>query len=129
MAAKVNITRARTVGVPTTDQQRALDFYEGTLGFEKRLDATFGPGLRWIEVAPPGADTTIALMPTPPGRPVGIDTNIRLETDDAAAAQAALRDAGAAVDAEILMAPVPMFTFRDPDGNTLFIVERMRQAG
>jgi predicted enzyme related to lactoylglutathione lyase len=126
-APKPLITKARTVGVPTTDQDRALAFYQGTLGMETRLDAPFGSGLRWIEVAPAGADTTLALMPTPPGQPVGVDTSIRLETEDAAAAHAMLRAAGTDVDAEILRQPVPMFTFRDPDGNTLYIVEPMRE--
>ena len=32
------ITDVRTVGVPVSDQDRAIDFYVGTLGFEKRLD-------------------------------------------------------------------------------------------
>ena len=126
--SKPLITRARTVGIPTRDQNRALAFYGGTLGMETRLDGEFAPGLRWIEVAPPGADTSIALLPTPPGQPVGIDTNVRLETDDAAATHEALRAAGIDVDAEILRQPVPMFTFRDPEGNTVYIVERMREG-
>ena len=32
------ITDGRTVGVPVSDQDRAIDFYVGALGFEKRLD-------------------------------------------------------------------------------------------
>ena len=46
------ITGVHTVGVPVTDQDRAIDFYVGTLGFDKRLDADMGGGRRWIEVAP-----------------------------------------------------------------------------
>jgi catechol 2,3-dioxygenase-like lactoylglutathione lyase family enzyme len=46
------ISGVGTVGVPVTDQDRALEFYLGTLGFEKRMDAPFGGGMRWIEVAP-----------------------------------------------------------------------------
>jgi hypothetical protein len=49
-------------------------FYVGTLGFEKRLDAPFGDGNRWIEVAPPGSATTIALTPQQPGEPSGTET-------------------------------------------------------
>ncbi len=30
-----------TVGVPVTDQDRALDFYVDKLGFERRLDVPF----------------------------------------------------------------------------------------
>jgi predicted enzyme related to lactoylglutathione lyase len=122
----MKVTQVATVAVPTTDQDRALEFYVGTLGFEKRVDAPFGQGMRWIEVAPPGATTTVALAPTPPGNPVGVDTGIRLTTVDAAADHAELVAHGVDVDAEIMRWPgvPPMFTLRDPDGNTLYLVER-----
>lgn len=119
------ITGVRTVGVPVTDQERALAFYVGKLGFEKRMDVPFGPGQRWVEVAPPGASTTIALVPAGEGAPVGVDTGIRLVTGDAAADHADLRSRGVDADAELLDmggAP-PMFTFRDQDGNRLVIVQ------
>ena len=58
-----------------------------------------------------------------PGDPPGIDTQVRFMTKDAEADHAALRAQGADVDAEILRSPVPMFVFRDPDGNRLRIVE------
>jgi hypothetical protein len=44
-------------------------------------------------------------------------------TRDAAADHAYLRSAGIDTDKEILQRPVPMFAFRDPDGNRLVIVE------
>lgn len=51
---KTRITGVRTIGVPVTDQDKALEFYVGTLGFEKQLDAPVEQlGGRWIEVAPP----------------------------------------------------------------------------
>jgi predicted enzyme related to lactoylglutathione lyase len=121
-----SITQVRTIAVPTTDQARSLAFYADILGFEKTLDAPFGPGQRWIEVTPPGGGATIALPPQGDA-PAGVDTGIRLETNDAEADHQALRAAGANVDADVLRYPgVPrMFTFRDPDGNTLYIVQRM----
>jgi catechol 2,3-dioxygenase-like lactoylglutathione lyase family enzyme len=119
------ISGVGTVGVPVTDQARALAFYLDTLGFEKRLDAPFGEGLRWIEVAPSGAATTIALMPSPDGAARGVDTGIRLRTADARADHADLIALSIDVDQEIMAWPgvPPMFTFRDPDGNTLYVVE------
>ena len=42
------------IGRAVTDQDRAIDFYVGTLGFDKRLDARLGGGRRWIEVGPDG---------------------------------------------------------------------------
>ena len=110
------ITGVRTVGVPVVDQDRALEFYLGKLGFAKGIDMMFGPGGRWAEVVPPGSPTSIAL--------VGIDTQVRFTTADAAEAHAELTARGVDVDAEILRYPVPMFAFRDQDGNRLVIVEQ-----
>jgi lactoylglutathione lyase len=116
----------RTVGIPVRDQDRALEFYIGTLGFEKRLDAPFGAG-RWVEVAAPGASTSVALVAAAEDTAVGVDTGIRFTTADAAADHAHLRAAGVDVDEELLLYPgvPPMFTFRDADGNTLVVVEIM----
>ena len=55
------ITKVGTVVLPVNDQDEALELFVSTLGFETRLDAEFAPGQRWIEVAPPGAETSIAL--------------------------------------------------------------------
>jgi predicted enzyme related to lactoylglutathione lyase len=125
----IRITGMYTVGVPVTDQDRALEFYLDKLGFEKRGDAEFGEGLRWLEVAPPGATTSIALVATDSGIPevTGSETGIRLLTEDAEADHAELRDRGVDVDPEIIRMgdPVPpMFLFRDPDGNRFVVVEQ-----
>jgi catechol 2,3-dioxygenase-like lactoylglutathione lyase family enzyme len=122
---RTRVTQLRTVGVPVTDQDRALDFYAGTLGLEKRLDAPFGDGGRWIEVAPSDGTTTIALVAESANQPTGHDTGIRLTVGDAAAKHADLLARGVDADPEVLRWPgVPaMFAFRDPDGNTLEIVE------
>src|SRR4051794_41699906 len=94
------IAKIGTVVVPVTDQDRALAFYVDTLGFEKRMDVPFGPGYRWVEVAPAGADTTIAIVLPPEGKPAGDrETGIALNTDDIDALHAELkagRGAGAA---------------------------------
>jgi catechol 2,3-dioxygenase-like lactoylglutathione lyase family enzyme len=120
------ISGVHTVGVPVTDQERALEFYVGKLGFEKRMDASFGPGQRWLEVAPPGAVTTIALVPTREGVPTGVETGIRFTSEDAEADHADLTARGVDAD-EVLKfggGVPPMFYFRDPDGNRLVIVGR-----
>jgi catechol 2,3-dioxygenase-like lactoylglutathione lyase family enzyme len=124
---KIRITQVHTVGVPVTDQERALEFYVGKLGFEKRMDGSFGAGQRWLEVAPPGAVTTIALVPTREGVPTGVETGIRFLSEDAEADHGSLRARGVDVDPEIMRfggGVPPMFYFRDPDGNRLLIVER-----
>ncbi|MFF0739159.1 VOC family protein [Streptomyces sp. NPDC004111] len=113
------ITQVATVAIRVTDQQKALDFYVEQLGFEVRRDMPFGPG-RWIEVAPPGAATTLALVTE------GVPAGIRLTTGDADADHADLRAGGVDTDAEVLrMGPgvPPMFGLRDPDGNQLILVQ------
>ena len=125
MAANPDISDVRTVGVPVADQDRALAFYVDTLGFDKRLDAAVGPGRRWIEVAPPGAATTIALVLAHDGLTAGVETGIRLTTPSADTLHTEL--VARAVDVgEVLRweGVPPMFAFRDQDGNGLEIVEQ-----
>jgi lactoylglutathione lyase len=124
--AKTQITGVHTVGVPVTDAERALDFYTGTLGLTKRLDVPLGDGGRWIEVAPEGGETTIALVPSGPGVPAGVETGIRLTTTSADELHAALLASGVDADPDVLRWPgvPPMFAFRDQDANRLVIVEQ-----
>ena len=121
---RTHIAQVGTVGIPVADQDRAIEFYAAKLGLETRIDAPYGQGERWVEVAPPGAATTVALVRAREGYPAGIDTGVRFTSGDAAADHSALRAAGVDVDAEVIPYPVPMFPFRDPDGNRLVIVER-----
>jgi catechol 2,3-dioxygenase-like lactoylglutathione lyase family enzyme len=120
------ITGVRTIGVPVTDQDRALDFYLGKLGFEKRLDAPLEQiGGRWIEVAPPSSPLTLALVPAHEGVPAGVQTGIRLTTPDAAATYEDLQRQGVDVGELLRWPGVPaMFAVRDQDGNGLEIVEQ-----
>lgn len=120
----MHITDIRTVAVPVTDQDRALAFYRDGLGLETRIDMAYGDDQRWLEVVPSGATTSIALVRAGDTAPAGIDTGIRLTTEDAVADHETLRARGIDVDAEILEYPVPMFTLRDPDRNTLYVVQR-----
>jgi catechol 2,3-dioxygenase-like lactoylglutathione lyase family enzyme len=121
------ISEIGTVYLPVADQDRALDFYLGNLGFEKRTDMAFGEGQRWFDIAPPGATTTIALVPPTERLPAGGVSAIALTSHDIDADHAALLERGVDCD-EVMRAggPVPpMFWFRDPDANTLLVVQRM----
>ena len=97
------------------------------LGLEKRLEAPFGDGSRWIEVAPAGSDTVIAICPPGPNvKAGGKETGVTLQTDHVDAYHAQLKQRGVDVDAEVSRFgdPVPpMFWFRDPEGNTLMVVQ------
>ena len=124
---KLNINSVGRVCVTVSDTDRALDFYVGTLGCEKVVDVPMGPDMRWVEVALPGTPTTIALAPPPQGQEAGGgETGICLDTSDVDADHAALKAAGVDVDDEVSRygGPVPpMFWLRDPDGNSLIVVQ------
>ena len=126
--SKPNITGLTTVAVPVSNQDRAVEFYVGKLGFQKRMDFPLGGTDRWIEVAPADGSTTIALVPPGEAFNTGTDTGIRLSTTSADADHTALRAAGVDVAPEVMRwggGVPPMFSLHDPDGNTLYIVEQM----
>jgi catechol 2,3-dioxygenase-like lactoylglutathione lyase family enzyme len=123
---KARITQVGRVIVPVTDQDRAIDFYVEKLGFEKRMDVAYGQGDRWVEVAPTGAATAIALVPPREGESAGIETRVSFATEDAEASHAEFKSRGVDVDEQVMRMgdPVPpMFFFRDQDGNSLLLVE------
>lgn len=125
--AGINVAQVATVMVPVADQDKAIEFYVEKLGFEKRTDVPFGDGNRWVEVAPVGAATTVALVQPMEGQEVGIEARVAFDSTDIEADHAALRERGVDVDAEVMRmgGPVPpMFFFRDQDGNRLLIVQR-----
>jgi catechol 2,3-dioxygenase-like lactoylglutathione lyase family enzyme len=122
MTDTTHITGIRTVSIPVDDQDAALRFYSGTIGFTVLRDNPTPNGGRWIELTP-GGGTIVTLEPAATNITRGA-IGIRFTTDDAEAARAALLAAGVDAD-EIMRWPgVPaMFAFRDPDGNAFSITE------
>ena len=127
LTSKLNLTQVGRVALTVADTDRSIDFYVDTLGFEKVVDVPMGPDMRWVEVALPGAATTIALAPPPEGQSAGgSQTGICLDTTDVDADHAALKAAGIDVDGEVTRfggSVPPMFWLRDPDGNSLIVVQ------
>ena len=123
---KTRIAKVGVVIIPVADEDRAIEFYVDKLGFEKRADVPFGGDYRWVEVAPPGAETTIAIVRPPEGKPTGnVETGIAFHTEDINGVHADLKASGVDVDDEVSVMgdPVPpMFWLRDQDGNTLMVV-------
>jgi lactoylglutathione lyase len=122
-------TTVANIGVAmftVADQDAALAFYTQKLGYEVRSDMRFGENgeMRWLEVAPPGSRARLALNRPMSGQPGG--GSIGVETPDVRAEHTRLKAiAGVDVDADIMRGPgVPtMFSVRDADGNSIWIVE------
>ena len=116
------MTDIRTIGVTVRDQDAALDFYVGTLGFEKRLDAPISPTQRWVEVAPRGATTSLALTAgEPSARPTPVSASPW--PTPSPSAPPSRRAASRSGDLLRWDQVPPMFEFDDPDGNHFYVVE------
>jgi catechol 2,3-dioxygenase-like lactoylglutathione lyase family enzyme len=113
------------VMVPVADQDTAIAFYTEKLGFEVRSDTPFGNGDRWVEVAPAGAATTVALVMPREGESAGVQSRVAFSTSDIDSDHAQLRERGVDCDDVMRMGdPVPpMFFFRDQDSNNLLLVQ------
>lgn len=123
------ITQVGRVMVPVSDQDKGIAFYTEKLGFSVSADIPYGDGQRWVEVAPPGGGTAVALVPPMGEFQAGHRTGIALSTPDARAEHADLKAKGVDVDDELMGGDgtVPLlFAFRDGDGNHLMIVEQQQ---
>lgn len=130
------ITRIKSTTVFVSDQDRALEFYVGKLGFEKRADQPMGPDApRWIEVAPPGAQTSLVLYKPTSSAPgaasyelaqqlIGTFASFIFGVDSVPATAEALKARGVAFGDEPVQHPWGWWaTVKDPDGNTIGLHE------
>ena len=124
------ITAVQLLSVPVTDQDRARDFYVAILGFDLLRDAEMQPGLRWVQVAPPGAQTSLTLVTWFESMPAGTLRGLGLETERPRRRPECLHPRGALVADGIQDQPWGRyFTLADPDGNGLVVQEtRARRA-
>jgi len=123
---KTSLSNIGVAMFAVADQDAALAFYTEKLGFEVRSDTRFGEHdeMRWLEVAPPGSRARLALNPPMGGEPGG--SSIGVEAADVLGEHARLSAIdGIDVDPEPMRTPgAPlMFMLRDPDGNTVVVVE------
>ncbi len=109
--------RIELIFVPVSDTDRAKAFYTEQLGWNADFDQVVQPGLRFVQVTPPGSACSIAFGEGIAEDEPGSMRNVQVVIDDADATRAALIKAG--IDAsEVDEQPWGRFvTFADPDGN------------
>jgi lactoylglutathione lyase len=121
------ITHVGITTVYVSDQEKALDFYTNTLGFEVRADDAMGD-MRWIQVAPKGAATSIVLAHGFGGwsaEKVGQFTGIGLEANDIEATYRELSARGVTFTETPNKQPWGMQAqFVDQDGNGYVLGEQ-----
>ncbi|MER6951109.1 VOC family protein [Nonomuraea sp. NPDC000554] len=116
----MNISTIATVTVPVSDQERALAFYTGALGFELRTDNPFPMG-RWLTVAPKGAESTLLLASWfPDMAPIGGMVLISRDLDELAATLGAH---GVAVEGPSDEPWGRQLLFNDPFGNGYAVIQ------
>jgi catechol 2,3-dioxygenase-like lactoylglutathione lyase family enzyme len=116
----MSITSFEIVSVPVSDQERAKRFYRDTLGFELIREEPMpeGPaGGKWVQLAPKGCTTTIALVTWFDSmRPGGLQ-GVMLNVTDIDRDHKELSARGLTLT-EIQQAPWGRFAMlKDPDGN------------
>lgn len=120
------LTHVKSTCIYSTDVDRTIAFYTEVLGMEKRSDASQGP-IRWVELAPPGAQTVIAVAsqgyPVYSPDKVGGFSGLTLAASDPEATYHRMR----AADVTFLKEPEQtawgsQAIIEDPDGNQIVVV-------
>lgn len=105
------------VSVPVSDAQRSKAFYRDVLGFDLLREEPMGPGQSWIQLAPAGCSTTIALVTWFDAMKPGGLQGVMLNSSDIDADHKALTERGLTLTA-IAKEPWGRYAmFSDPDGN------------
>jgi catechol 2,3-dioxygenase-like lactoylglutathione lyase family enzyme len=114
------------VSVPVSDQDRALQFFTGKLGFKVATDQPFNGKQRWIELLIPGAETGLVLF-TPPGHEdrIGGFQPLSFLSDDVFATAEAMKAKGVEFASDPRKESWGTSAiFKDPDGNQYVLSSR-----
>jgi predicted enzyme related to lactoylglutathione lyase len=119
------------VPLPVTDVDRAKAFYVG-LGFTADVDVTPAPGVRVVQLTPPGSACSIGIgsgLPVYEAAP-GSVRGLHLVVADIEVARADLVARGVDVgEVQDVGGGVRYAGFADPDGNTLTLQEMPWRTG
>lgn len=121
------------VPVPVADVDRAKSFYVDLLGFVEDVDVQPAPGVRVVQLTPPGSACSVSLsegLPHISEMTPGTVHGVHLVVSDIEQARAEL--AGNGVDVGPVTdvgGGVRYAWFQDPDGNTLTLQEMAWRTG
>lgn len=125
------------IPLPVSDIDRARDFYRDKVGFHVDIDQEVMPGMRIVQLTPPGSGCSLALgdsiwemSPGEKPRP-GSYQGLQLCVADIKAAHAELVERGLDVSEPVQYTPddgATFMYFKDPDGNGWSIQEYRRRV-
>ena len=114
--------RLEVIGVPVSDVDRASDFYVNKVGFHLDHDIEPGPGMRVVQMTPPGSPTSVVIGRGLPLGDPGTTKGMQLVVQDIDAARSELAERGVPITEVQQLGPEGspgsrFAFFSDPDGN------------
>lgn len=109
--------RLEVVQVPVADVDRAKSFYTEKLGFVLDHDVEYIPGMRVVQLTPPGSAASIVIGTGMTSMTAGSLEGLQLVVSDLGAVRAELLRRGADISEIQDMGGVQFAYFGDPDGN------------
>ncbi|WP_455836152.1 VOC family protein [Pseudarthrobacter siccitolerans] len=109
--------RLEVVQVPVSDVDRAKSFYTEKLGFVLDHDVEHVPGMRVVQLTPPGSATSIVIGTGMTAMQPGSLEGLQLVVPDMGATRDELLRRGADISDVQDMGGVLFAHFADPDGN------------
>ena len=106
------------VPVPVTDVDRAKAFYVEKVGFNADYDHSVRPGLRFVQLTPPGSACSVVIGEGVTDMAPGTQHGLQMVVADAMAAGDELRSRGVDASDVDVQQWGSFVTFADPDGNT-----------
>lgn len=118
--------RLEVIQVPVSDVDAALSFYTERLGFQLDHDVEHIPGMRVVQLTPPGSATSIVIGTGMTAMTPGSLDGLQLVTPDMAATREELLRRGAEISEVQDMGGIAFAFFSDPDGNRWVLQELTR---
>jgi len=114
------------VPVPVSDVDRAKAFYTEQVGFNADHDHKVQPGLRFVQLTPPGSACSIVIGEGITEMPPGSQQKLQMVVQDVRALRDQLVSNGVTVS-EVQEMPWGLFAyFSDPDGNSWALQQAVR---
>jgi catechol 2,3-dioxygenase-like lactoylglutathione lyase family enzyme len=123
----IKVNEIAFVGYPTTDRQRARDFYEGVLGLKMTLDLDMGENY-WIEYDIGTSTLGISNYWKPAAAPQ-MGPTAALEVENFDETIALMKSKGVRFAEEAVSSVCSMSLALDPDGNSIWIHKRKPERG
>ena len=126
--------KLEVVAIPVSDVDASIAFYGERVGFVLDHDVRPGPGMRVVQLTPPGSACSVVIGEGMPLGEPGSTKGLQLVVEDIDAARAGMAARGVGISEVQQLGPEGMVGsrfafFADPDGNGWSLQEIRRSGG